>query len=62
LPDTYSFCWGNVIDLKEMIYQIHVYKKDDPFCCLTGGKARAYLAIENNKFIIVKEKYLPDLN
>ena len=61
IPETGSFCRGNVIDLKKMIYEIPVFKKDDPCCCPTGGMARAYLTVKKNKFIIIKKEYYPDL-
>jgi len=63
IPKTYSFCKGGTIDLKKMKYDISVYKPSDPCAESTGGTARAYLRITNdNKIVITKTKYFPNLN
>ncbi len=63
IPKGYSFCKGGSIDLEKMNYDIRVYKPSDPCAEATGGTARAYLKItSDNKIIVTKTEYFPNLN
>jgi hypothetical protein len=63
IPKTYKFCKGSRVDLKNMTADISVYTPNDACCCPTGGTARAYLRLtDDNRIIITKTKYFPNIN
>jgi hypothetical protein len=54
---------GGWIDLKNLTFNRSVYKENEPSCCPTGGKLIAYLKLtSDNKLLVTKKEYFPNLN
>lgn len=60
LPENYSLNKGSVVDFNSMAITFQVRKRDDAYCCPTGGIVTSKLTIDENGFRVISSKYYPD--